>query len=117
LTVPLEILRRQIAQQPTRPDELCETISHSATILERAKRNLTGLEFLALEREVVVAHVLDGWTIRRYSLTGFPTCMKVCGSSHVMLKGNLRIGPNAKEANPAPDLLAPLAVVVRGQGK
>jgi len=42
--------------------------------------------------------------------------MKVCCHAEVVLECRLRLRPDAEEANLAPDLLAPLAVVVRVSG-
>ena len=43
--------------------------------------------------------------------------MKIRCDAEVVVEGGLRVFPNAEEMNLAADLLAPLAVVVRGQGK
>jgi len=68
--------------------------------------------------QVVVAELLDCEAFYRYGgLAWFSAGMKVCCHAEVVLQRRLRLLSDAEEANLAPDFLAPLAVVVRGERK
>jgi hypothetical protein len=68
--------------------------------------------------QVMVAELLDCKAFCRYGRRAwFSASMKVCCHAEVVIERRLRLLPDAEEANLAPDFLAPLAVVVRGQRK
>jgi hypothetical protein len=43
--------------------------------------------------------------------------VKVLGDAEIVLERGIRVFPDSEEVNLAANLLAPLAVIVRGQGK
>ena len=119
LSVPQEIIGRQIADRPLRTEAVCEAIQHAAAVFELPGRHLAGLDLPELVGQEVVAGALDGQPAPGYICiwSRLPSCVKVRGHTKVVLQGGLGILPDAEEVDLPADFLAPLAVVVGGQGK
>ena len=68
--------------------------------------------------QIMVAELLDREAFCRYGRRAwFSASMKVCCHAEVVFERRIGLLPDAEEANLAPDFLAPLAVVVRGERK
>jgi len=117
LTVLLEISGQEVGYESARPDGAGITLHDATAILEPAGSYLTRVEFLRLEGQVVIAHFLDTGSFSGYSRAGLAAGVEVCGDTKVFVVRCLRVFPHAEEVQFAADLLTPLTVVMRGQGK